>query len=782
MAEMTVQAYARWVIKWRWPVLLASVLVALCAAYGMRYLEFTADYRVFLSEDNPELAAFEALEDTYTKTDNVLFVLQPPDGRVFTREALEVVRGLTEASWRIPHAIRVDSVTNFQHTRVDGDELNVDDLVPVAADMSDVALAEVERIALNEPALIKRLIASDARTAGVMVTLQFPGEDHTVHLPEAISFARNLVRELRTAHPDWTFGMTGVAVLSHAEVEVIGLDLRSLVPVMYGLMVALMLVLLRSLSGTVATLAVVSLSAAGAVGLSAWFGMKLNASSALAPVIIMTVAIADCVHILMTALYELREGRSKTEALIESLRVNAEPVFLTSLTTSIGFLSLNFSDAPPFRDLGNIAAMGVFAAWALSMTLLPALVSVLPIRVRPRQSGTRLAMDRFGDFVVAKRSPLLWGVGLGALLVTALIPRIEIDDRFVKWFDRSLAFRVDTDFATANLVGPYSFEFSVASGEAGGIAEPAYLERLEAFATWLRAQPEITHVNSFTDVMKRLNRDMNAGDPDWYRLPERRDLAAQYLLLYEMSLPYGLDLNSQINVDRSATRLTAILDTVPQRRVREVAARAEAWLAANMPPPMQAEATGTIVIFVYLAERNIRSMLVGTSLAFLLISATLVVALRNLRVGLISLLPNCLPVLITFGLWAIFVGHIGIIASIITATTLGLIVDDTVHILSKYSRARAEHCLGTHNAIRFTFSHVGSALWVTTVILVAGFLALGFSSFKLNSEMGLLTAITLVAALAMDFLLLPPLLMLMDKEKQCDCVTCARERALFPAT
>lgn len=778
---MTVQAYAHWIIRRRWPVLLVCVLTALLAAAGLRGIEFTADYRVFLGDDNPELATFEALEDTYTKTDNILFVLQPPDARIFTRDNLAVIRHLTEASWRIPYAIRVDSVTNFQHTRVDGDELVVGDLVGHTEALNDAELDEIEKIALEEPVLVNRLVAADARTAGVMVTLQFPGEDHTEHLPAAITRARELAQALRAAQPGWTVGITGVAVLSHAELEVIGLDLRTLVPAMYGVMVVLMLVLLRSVSGTLATLLVVSLSAAAAVGVSVWLGMRLNASSALAPAIIMTVSVADSVHILMTALYEMREGRSKTEALVESLRVNAEPVFLTSLTTSIGFLSLNFSDAPPFRDLGNIAAMGVFAAWVLSMTLLPALMSVLPLRVSPRSKDTRLAMDRFGDFVVVNRTPLLWAVGLGTLFVVALIPRLEIDDRFVQWFDRSLAFRTDTDFATANLVGPYAIEFSVDSGEPGGIAEPNYLEGLESFAAWLRAQPEVNHVNSFTDVMKRLNRDMNQGDPAWYRLPDRRNLAAQYLLLYEMSLPYGLDLNSQINVDKSATRLTAILDTIPQQEIRQLVDRAEAWTAANLPPPMQAEATGTIVIFVYLAERNIRSMLTGTGLAFLLIAGTLVIALRNLRVGLISLLPNCLPVLITFGLWSVLVGHIGIIASIIAATTLGLIVDDTVHILSKYSRARREHCLGTHNAIRFTFGHVGMALWVTTAILVAGFLVLGFSSFRLNSEMGLLTAITLLAALTMDFLLLPPLLMLMDKEKQCDCVTCVRERALFPA-
>jgi hypothetical protein len=426
--------------------------------------------------------------------------------------------------------------------------------------------------------------------------------------------------------------------------------------------------------------------------------------------------------------------------------------------------------------MGNIAAMGVVAAWVFSMTFLLALVSILPFRLKPRAKGLRLPMDRFGDFVVRKRTPLLWGVTAVALSIIAFIPRIEVDDRFVKWFDESLPFRVDTDFATANLTGLYTLEFSIGSGEAGGIAEPAYLERLEAFSVWLRAEADITHVNSFTDVMKRVNKSMHGDDPDWYRLPDERNLAAQYLLLYEMSLPYGLDLNSQVNVDKSATRLTVTLNTVPTKRMREIADRAASWLSENGPAAMRAEPSGASIMFAYLAERNIRTMLRGTALAFLLIAATLVIALRSVRLGLISLIPNFIPVLITFGLWGAFVGEIGISASIIVATSLGLIVDDTVHILSKYNRAKNEQCINTHESIRFTFSHVGTALWVTTVILVAGFAVLGFSSFKLNVDLGTLTAVTLAVALVMDFLLLPPLLMRVDRGKYCDCATCKCNR------
>jgi predicted RND superfamily exporter protein len=574
------------------------------------------------------------------------------------------------------------------------------------------------------------------------VTLQFPGTDHTEHLPPSVARAEEMAAGLRATHPGLTVAITGLAALSNAQMQIIERDMRALMPAMFGVIVALLLLLLRS---------------------------------------VLTLAVADCVHILMSTFHEMREGRAKHDALVESLRINAQPVFLTSLTTTIGFLSLNFSDSPPFAALGNVTAMGVLAAWVFSMTFLPALMSMMPLRIRPRAADTRLPMDRLGDFVVTKRRPLLWGTTAFVLIVVAFIPRIEIDDRFVKWFDESVPFRVDTDFATGNLIGPYSLEFSIASGETGGVAEPAYLERLEAFSGWLRALPDITHVNSFTDVMKRVNKSMHGDDPAWYRLPGGRNLAAQYLLLYEMSLPYGLDLNSQVNVDKSATRLTATMNTVPTNRMREIAAEAESWLAANAPPAMRAEASGIALMFAYISERNIRAMLTGTALAFLLIAGVLIIALRSLRLGLVSLVSNFFPVLITFGLWAIMVGEIGIIASVITATSLGLIVDDTVHILSKYNRAKREHCLTTHDAVRFSFSRVGSALWMTTAVLVSGFAVLSLSAFQLNVRMGILTAMTLAAALVLDFLLLPPLLMLIDKEKHCDCATCARETALLPA-
>ncbi len=180
---------------------------------------------------------------------------------------------------------------------------------------------------------------------------------------------------------------------------------------------------------------------------------------------------------------------------------------------------------------------------------------------------------------------------------------------------------------------------------------------------------------------------------------------------------------------------------------------------------MVADGSGASVMFAHLADRNIKSMLSGTALAFVLISLSLVFALRSLKLGLISLIPNMVPAIMAFGVWGLFVGQVGLAVSVIAATSLGLIVDATVHFLSKYNRARTERGESPADAVRYGFRTVGSALWITTAVLVAGFAILSLSTFAVNADMGLLTATTIAIALFIDFLLLPPLLMLFDREK-----------------
>jgi len=271
-----------------------------------------------------------------------------------------------------------------------------------------------------------------------------------------------------------------------------------------------------------------------------------------------------------------------------------------------------------------------------------------------------------------------------------------------------------------------------------------------------------------SDIMKRLNKNMHGDDGDYYKIPDERDLAAQYLLLFEFSLPYGLDLNNQINVDKSASRMIVLLVDVTTKQLREVIARADDWQEANLPEYMQAEAASPSTMFAYISERNITSMLGGTALAVLVISLILGIALRSSRYGFISLVPNFVPAIVGFGTWGLLVGEIGMSLSVVTGMTLGIVVDDTVHFLSKYLRARREHNASPEDAIRYAFQNVGQALVVTTFILVIGFAILSLSPFRLNSWMGQLTAIVITFALIADFIMLPALLLTLDRKKEAE--------------
>jgi len=751
-----IESYTRWIIRWKYLVVLVTFALTFSAAYGMLSLGFSNDYRMFFSDDNPQLLAFDKMQATFNKNDNVMFVITPKSGKVFTPETLTVIKDITHEAWQMPFSTRVDSITNYQHTAAEEDDLVVDDLVVDPDSLSTQDLLKIQSIAINEPTLVRRLVSPDSKYAGVNVTVQLPGEALD-EVPKAVEFARELKRKMLEKYPDIEIRLVGLAVMNNAFPEASKDDVMNLYPLALGFIALTLLVLLRGLSGTIATFIMIIMSILTAMGLAGWSGILLSPPVMSAPIMILTMAIADAVHLLVTMRHELAIGLNKNKAIVESMRINFRPIFVTSLTTVLGFLSLNFSDAPPFRDLGNIASMGVAVAFFFSITFLPALVSILPATGKKEVAGKQL-MTKFGEFVIAKRKPLLIGNTLIILALSAFVPMNELNDQFVNYFDESIEFRRDSDYASEHLTGVYYIDYALGTGESGGISEPHYLSEVAKFAQYLRSQPEVIHVQTISDTFKRLNKNMHGDDPAWQRLPEERNMAAQYLLLYEMSLPYGLDLNNQIDVDKSATKIAVTLKTLTSNEVITFDDATMKWLHDNTPD-IKPYSSGPTVMFAHLGKRNIHSMLIGTTVALVLISAVLIFFLGSLKYGFISLLPNLTPALAAFGIWGLTVGQVGIGLSIVTGMTLGIVVDDTVHFLSKYLRARREKGLSAEDAVRYAFNNVGLALVVTSLVLIAGFMILAQSHFYLNSSMGLLTSVVIALALIIDLTFLPPLLM-----------------------
>ncbi|MGX1928802.1 efflux RND transporter permease subunit [Flagellimonas sp. 2504JD4-2] len=780
-ANQFAKNWANFVIKYKWPVLILSILLAMGLG-SQGKMEFDGDYHVFFSESNPELEAFDALQEKYTKDDNIIVVLAPKNGNVFTKKNLVAIEELTAEAWNTPYSSRVDAVTNFQHTSAQGDDLYVDDLAYDSANKTVEEIKEIREIALKEPLLIHRIINEEGSVTAINITVRLPGEDSAAEIPEVTIATRDMISKFKENHPEFDVYTTGLVPLNTAFFESSQKDLM-LTMVMLLLVVVVTLILTRNIFATIATLFVVIFSIVSAVGFIGLNGIKLTPPSAVFPTMILTLAVADSIHILITFLQKVRkDGLSKKDALVESMRLNFMPVFITSLTTVIGFLTMNFGDVPPFWDLGNIVAFGMGMAFLYSTTTLPALMSIFPIwkskKAVEREAAKTGLYTNLGRLVVQQPVRLTIVSTLVIGILTFLATKNVFNDEFVEYFDTTVQFRQDSDFINENLTGFYNVEFSVGSGESGGINNPEYLKTLNQFEDWLEEQPEVVHVNAFSEVARRVNRSMHGDDESFYKVPENREEAAQYLLLYELSLPFGLDLNNQINVDKSESRVTVTLKNNSSAEMIAFSERSEQWLKDNAPESMHAIGVSPTLMFSKLGFRQAESMFKGNIIALILISLVLMIALRNVKLGLLSIIPNVTPVLVGFGLWFLFKGTINTGMVIVFGMTLGIIVDDTVHFMSKFLRARRELGYDAKAAIIYAFETVGKALVTTTLVLLAGFVVLSTSTFALNSYMARITVIIILAALIIDFILLPSLLILTSKEKKEEVVTAKMQMQL----
>ncbi|EHZ2644266.1 MMPL family transporter [Vibrio parahaemolyticus] len=744
-------------------VLLATIFLIIVATIGGKNLYFRGDYDIFFDGTNKQLLAFDEIQTTFAKTDNLAIVIAPEDGDIFTPQTLSLIQKITVDAWQVPYSSRVDSIANYQHTEAFDDELLVEDLLYSEYELTPERISKVKSIALSEPVLKSALVSEKGDVTVVNITVQLPEMDKTAEVEEVVSSINAMIDRYQRAYPDVTFHKAGIIAMNHAFMTAAQDDSSTLVPTMLVVILVFLTIMLRSILSVIATLIVIIGSVMATMGISGWAGMFLSTATVNVPTLIMTLAVADCVHVIATMRQSMKNGFTKAQSIERSIALNFVPILITSVTTAIGFLMMNMSDSPVLRDFGNLSALGVMVACFLSVTLLPALLKLLPIHVKMETSqDQKHVMDRLGDFVVSQRRALLPLSVVVIVVCASLIPLNKVNDESVEYFGQRNEFRQAADFMEERISGMTNISIAIKTNESQGIAAPDFLNTIGEFSSWLRDQPETDHVATLADVYKRLNKNMHGDDEAYYLLPQERELAAQYLLLYEMSLPYGLDLNNQINVDKSSIKMVLTVANLGSVELVDLENRIYQWFAEHAPQ-YQVVASSPSLMFAHIGETNMASMLSTLPITLVLISALLIFALRSVRLGLISLMPNIAPAVIGFGLWALISGEINLGLSVVVTLTLGIVVDDAVHFLSKYQRARREGQTA-EQAVRYAFHTVGRALWITTVVLVAGFSVLAMSSFRLNADMGQLSAIVIFIALVVDFLFLPTLLMLFDKK------------------
>lgn len=751
----------RWTSGHPWLVIFLLTAMVAAAASGAGKLYFRGDYKIFFEDGYGPLNDFQEMQHVFNKRDNIAVLIVPESGDVMTADMLELVKEYTEAAWQTPFSSRVDSISNFQHTWSEEDDMMVDNLVPDGVELTPEVREHIRGLAVNEPALRNSLISPDSRVTMININTQMPdNHDNTANVIEVSEFVHGLSDQFAEKYPGVKFYHTGVIPINYSFATEGQKDMTTLIPAMLLLIVVLLALMLRSPLAMLATVTILVMTIMATMGLGGWLGFFLSTGTINVPIVVLTIAVADCVHIVASMQYAQRQGQTRREAVAYSLRLNWMPIFITSATTAVGFLTLMMSESPVFVDFGVLSAIGVMLAYLLSVTLFPALLVVLPIGQGKAGRQQSALMDGLANFVIRRQKPLLIFGSVLAVGIGALSLNNDINDVSTEYFAKSTEFRQSVDKRAETLSGTQSIDFALYTGEEGGANDPQFIRIMRDFSAWLLQQPEVDHVATLSDTFKRLNMNMHGDDRSWYEIPDDRELAAQYLLLYEMSLPYGLDLNNQLNIDKSAVRLTVTVKNFGSREMVDLEERAREWMTSN-GPDVRLTAASPGLMFAHIGETNMKSMIKSIFLAFVIISGILVVALKSVRLGLISLLPNILPALVGFGFWSLISGEINLALSIVSSMTLGIIVDDTVHFLSKYQYARKDG-MDAEAAVRYAFASVGRALLITTIVLALGFSMLMFSAFRLNSDMGMATSLVIVIALIIDFLLLPPMLLWLD--------------------
>ena len=757
------ERFAEFVVNNRIKVAIVTMLLAFGVFAGIPHLKLDTDGRVFMAADNPDKIRLDRFEQEFAKDDNLAIIIVPADGEVFTPRTLGAIGAMTEDLWNLPYVRLVNSITRFQNTYADGDMMVVEDLVPEPDMVTDEEAAEARAVALDRIEIRNSLINEDASATAISVIFRLPGIDLVSEIPNINAEFEPLLEEYRAAYPDIQFKASGSVAISQAFATASQKDGETLTPAMLVAMLVIVGVLLRSATGSLLILVLATLSALVSLGALGWTRIPINSATAVAPLMVITLAVASSVHVLSSVRQTMQETADRTVWARRAIIDHGLGITVAVFTTAIGFLSLNFSISPPFRQLGNMVAGGMIGVWVFTMFLLPGLICWLPIKQNERAASVDNFMVALGEFVIRHQKRLLVGIPVVIIAFGAGISQIKLEDDFLRYFDESFETRQATDLYETELGGLNVLEYSVDTGVENGINSVEYLQTLNALSVFLRDQPEISHIRSLSDTIKRLNMNMNSDDPAYYRIPDSDEEASQFLFLYELSLGFGMDLTDQINVDRSSTRVSAFVDYATTRQLIALDEKIQGWFDKNAPE-LKSPVTGQTHVYTMISARDVPSMLQGTSIALVFISFVIFLVLRNLKLGLVSLVPNLVPAIMGFGLWGYMVGNVTLAVSIVVAMTLGIVVDDTVHFILKYANARKRGD-SAEDSVRYAFKSVGMALTVTSLGLVIGFAILGQSGFAVNRDMARLTAITLSFALFVDFLFLPPLLIFLDRMK-----------------
>ena len=759
---LNVDYLAETIIRYRPLCIIISILILAGLAQGLSKINFNPDINAFFPENDTLTTSHLSIEDTYSSMDNAVIGIGVKEGTVFTNEVLSLIEDLTERAWKTPHSLRVDSLSNYSYVSADGDDLYIEPFLEGSSTYDLKTLKEKELIIEEEELAYGAIISKDKKTSLINIVFDPPRKDIEAEYQESLNYVLGFLEEARKNHPEVDLIISGIVYMEYQSPMLLKAQMPKLMPTAILVILLTLFLLLRSLVAVAGSFLVILMSVVSAMGSIGFMSGDIAQPFIMVPILIATLAVADCVHLFTLYFQNLDSSRKSKEAMLESLKLNLQPLFLTSLTTAIGFLSLNLAPVEPLRGIGNGVAVGVFLAFIFTVLLLAPIVSYFNVKQSKNINFQKNIARKLGKFSIKNYKRLLVIVPVISCFLMAFIPLNKTNDNPLEFYsERYTTSAADSKWISQRIGGTFPVSYELNSQ--GIVSDPEFLREVDKFSEWLASNKEVLHVSSLSKIMKNLNKTLHGKQEEWNIIPTEPDLSAQYLFFYEMSLPYGLDLTNSISQNKESIKLVASLKELGSLEYREFAKKVENYASQNMPEDMVSIGTGTRPIFAFMSNMLITQLIYALGIGIVLITATIILFFRSLRYGMLTSVTNLLPIGVAFGIWAIVSGEISMLVGIGMGTTLGIIVDFTVHFLSKYLHARRQKNLSAEEAVEYAFETVGFALIITSFSLILGFLVLLQAFFIPIHGFVLFSSIAFLSALIIDLLLFPALLITWDK-------------------
>lgn len=736
-------------------VLFISTAVVIGSIWAASSLSFDPNNRVFFSSEHEHFGNLQDLEARFESSTNLFFLIASDRSIFEDPETGASIRWLSEEVWRIEKVVSVESIANFPLVSDDTGELVVHNLLDFVCPKDQQACLSERSASLQKLHIVNRLVDEDARDFSVIakVDLSDPSTEDVVHIAEK---AKELVGAFESRFPDQSLYLTGGVPMMYAFLEAAMNDSGSLIILV---VVLLSVGLLVFLGGVLPTLIMISLglaSIAVAMGVAGSLGWVINTATATVPLVVFTLVVASAMHIFLHIVREERlESRSDVQrATRVAVTSNVRPVVLTALTTAIGLLSMAFVSAPPLRELGILSAVGVASGAILSFTVVPCLFSYLPrLRTSPGLLWVQASMNEYAKWLERVRPRMVIALVFFVIALAGLF-RVHIDEDFVRYFSNDTSFRQDTESITEHLAGPYHIDIVYESGESAGIYSAQSIRDISFLIQRLRQHPDVVNVLSIVDVLREVGGAMSGARDLEQWTPE---VLAQYFLSYELSLNIGQSTKDLMDSDHRRSRISVLLNDVSMADIRRLVTSIGEWAEAGGYED-KVTISGEGVPTAYLSIESIREMAVG--IAFSVVISAILVGLYfcDWKASLSIFAATAIPILAGFGIWGWVESDIGMAATLVVAITIGVVIDDTIHLTYRYVDSLRNLDLTPWGATAYSIHKTGTAIVVTSVVLAVGLLVLVVSDFRMNSTFGVCSALIVALALLYNLSVAPKFL------------------------